>query len=326
MSAFNGYVQGTTFHITYDFCEDAERVQKDIDSLFRVIDESMSLYDSTSLLSKVNRMTDTAIMVDEHFYNVFTLSKKINRESEGAFNPALYPLIQYWGFGAGNIPFPEQTPIRTIDSLKALCDFSGFSMEVRNDGYLLIKRKPYLRLDFNAIAQGYTVDVIADYFQLSGIENYMIEVGGEVRTAGVNHENKPWRIGIDKPVAPDQPRELIAIANLSNRSLATSGSYRKFYMKNGTKYSHTIDPGTGYPVQHNLISVSFFAPTAAEADGYATACMVMGMEKAKAMIKEIVNADIYLIYADYKGNLQMYMSDNLRDSLEMLKKESTLSQ
>lgn len=324
MSEFNGYAQGTTFHIVYEKKLNPDSIHLAIEKIFSDIDHSMSLYDTSSLISQVNRMRDTSIMVDRHFYNVFIISKKIYQASNGAFNPALYPLIKYWGFGAGDMTMPEKTTSSTIDSLKNLSNFDLFDIIKIGDDYRLIKRNPKLKLDFNGIAQGYTVDVIAEYLESLQILNYMVEVGGEVRAAGHNQQRKPWRIGIDKPVDPDHPRELIAIANLQNQSLATSGNYRKFYVKDGIKFAHTIDPVTGYPVQHSLLSVSFFAPTCAEADGYATACMVLGMDKAKELVARVDNSGIYLIYSDFKGDLQMFMSEGLKQNLQMLKGNNAL--
>jgi thiamine biosynthesis lipoprotein len=321
MDEYNGYAQGTTFHIVYDETSSKQEIEDGINKIFKDIDKSLSLYDSSSYISKANRMKDTVMEVDEYFYQVFEKSKLVYRQSQGAFNPAIYPLIRYWGFGTEKIEHPEETPSTVIDSLKALCRFDDCYIMQKDSKFLFIKKNKQVQLDFNAIAQGYTVDVIAEFLDKKGIQNYMIEVGGEVRAKGVNKNYEPWKIGIDKPVDKDKPRSLIAIARLQDKALATSGSYRKFYEKNGVKFSHTIDPFTGYPVQHSLISASVFAPTCAEADAYATACMVMGPEKCKTWISSMPNVSAYLIYGNYKGEWNTWLSDNLKDQLEMLKEK-----
>jgi thiamine biosynthesis lipoprotein len=319
MEEYNGYAQGTTFHIVYDESSSKQEIEEGINKIFQAMDRSLSLYDSTSFISRANRMKDTVMEVDEYFYQVFEKSKTVYRLSNGAFNPAIYPLIRYWGFGTGKIEHPEETRTATIDSLKAISRFEDCYVLQKDGKYLFIKKNKYVQLDFNAIAQGYTVDVIAEFLDKRGIQNYMIEVGGEVRARGVNGKYEIWKIGIDKPVGKDEPRSLIAIARLHNKALATSGSYRKFYEKNGVKFSHTIDPITGYPVQHSLISASIFAPTCAEADAYATACMVMGPEKCKAWISNLPDVSAYLIFGNYKGEWNTWLSDDLKDQLEMLK-------
>ena len=321
MEEYNGYAQGTTFHIVYDKTSSKQDIEEGINKIFKDIDKSLSLYDSTSFISKANRMNDTVMEVDEYFYQVFEKSKTVYRQSEGAFNPAIYPLIRYWGFGSDKIEHPERTPASTIDSLKTLCRFDDCYMMQKDSKFLFIKKNKQVQLDFNAIAQGYTVDVLAEFLDKKGVQNYMIEVGGEVRAKGVNKNYEPWKIGIDKPVEKDEPRTLIAIARLQDKALATSGSYRKFYEKNGVKFSHTIDPFTGYPVQHSLISASVFVSTCAEADAYATACMVMGPEKCKTWISSMPNVSAYLIYGNYKGEWNTWLSDNLKDQLEMLKEK-----
>lgn len=313
---YNGYAQGTTFHIIYD--QASGNLNPAIDSLFKAIDQSMSLYDSSSIICKVNKHSDST-EVDEHFRKVFEKSEFIYKETEGAFNPAIYPLVKFWGFGAEKFQKPSFNDSLIIDSLLKHIDFSSVSIKKNQGKYILIKNDPKVQLDFNAIAQGYTVDCISELFDKKGIMNYMIEIGGETRCKGVNKTNEPWRVGIDKPIEDPTTRELMAIANISDLSLATSGSYRKFYEKNGMKYSHTIDPKTGYPVSHHLISASVFTSNCAEADAYATAFMVMGTDKTKKFLESKNDMGVYLIYTDYKGEWETFLSESLTPMMEILK-------
>jgi thiamine biosynthesis lipoprotein len=320
VQSFNGYAQGTTFYISYVSNQALPDIEGRVLQIFKMMDRSMSLYDSSSLISRVNKLSDSIIEVDTYFYDVFELSKRIHHETGGAFNPAIYPLIQYWGFGSDKIAHPENVDSLKIDSLLSISSFNLFSIKKnKNNKYLLSKKNNKAMLDFNAIAQGYTVDVIAAYFDSLEISNYMIELGGEVIAKGVNSEMKPWRIGVDKPVSTGETRELMAIVSLQNKALATSGSYRKFYQKNGIRYSHTIDPATGYPVQHRLLSASVLAKTCAEADAYATACMVMGDEKSKQLEKKLKKIELYMISNNHHGDWITYMSESLISSLEMIK-------
>lgn len=313
---YNGYAQGTTFHIIYD--QASGNLNSTIDALFKAIDQSMSLYDSSSIICKVNRVTDST-EVDEHFKKVFEKSQLIYKETEGAFNPAIYPLVKFWGFGAEKFQQTSFSDSIIIDCLLKHIDFSSVSIKSNQGKNILIKKDPKVQLDFNAIAQGYTVDCISELLDKNGIMNYMIEVGGETRCKGVNKTNEPWRVGIDKPIEDPTTRELMAIANISDLSLATSGSYRKFYEKNGMKYSHTIDPKTGYPVSHHLISASVFTKNCAEADAYATAFMVMGTDKTKKFIDSRNDLGVYLIYSDYKGEWETFLSESLKPMMEILK-------
>ncbi len=315
MAEYSGYAQGTTFHIICDSAGD--KLDQEIEQLFRTIDQSMSLWDSLSIISRFNR-SKSGMWVDEHFYTVFLLSKKIHDETDGAFNPAVYPLVQLWGFG------PQRFSEDSISKKAVLADsilkytlLADFTLEesVRDSAgkkfRLLTKKHPKNMLDFNGIAQGYTVDVICDFLDKKGIENYMVEVGGEVRAKGLNRQMNPWQIGIDKPTAEGETRVIQAIVPLENKALATSGNYRKFYEKDGKKYSHSIDPKTGKPAENMLLSTSVFAPTAAEADGYATAFMVMGAGKTTEFLKTKKDLTAYLISAGFGDDFQIWMSPEL---------------
>ncbi len=324
MKVYDGYAQGTTFHIVYDSV--AGNLNGKIDSVFRDIDASMSLYDSSSLICKFNN-SEEGTMVDKHFYEVFLLSKNIHQITEGAFNPAVYPLVKLWGFGPNR--FHEDSVKNKDSKADSLLQFTHFEdlefdsskSNPSQNQYFIAKKKRKNMLDFNGIAQGYTVDVISELFEKNGIANYMIEVGGEVKAKGINVQGKTWRIGIDKPVEETDKRVLQAIVNLENLALATSGSYRKFYIKDGKRYSHTIEPFTGKPVKHNLLSVSVFTPSCARADGLATAFMVMGSQKAVDFIRKNTDVQIYMISSGAANDYQIYMSPGMDKFIESVQQQ-----
>ncbi len=296
-SHLEGKAQGTTFSIIYfDSLERNFAVQAD--SLFRVIDKSVSLWDTTSIISNFNKNTPNTL-ADEHFTNIFKRSIEMSKLTEGAFDVTVSPLVKRWGFHfKKNETMPDSTEIK---NLLACCGWQ----KVRLESGVLIKQNPCNQVDFNAIAQGYTVDLVAQFLENKGISNYMIEIGGEVRTSGKNETGEFWQIGIDKPVENSENtggRPLERVVALSGKSLATSGSYRKFIIRDGKKYSHMIDPTTGYPIQHNLLSVSVIANNCTDADALATAFMVMGLEKAKVKAAQLGVAALFI----YQNEKQAY--------------------
>lgn len=292
-----GQAQGTTFRIVYldtqgrDFSEP-------VDSLFHVIDRSMSLWDSTSIISRINR-NEPGVVADEHFTAVFQRSQEVAAATGGAFDITVGPLVRAWGFSyKKGLPPPDSAQ---VDSLRTLIGYQKVSLK---DG-LLQKSDPRIEVDMNAIAQGYTVDVLAGFLEGQGVQHYLIEVGGEVRTAGQNEQGEAWRIGIDKPLEGEvEGRPLQTVVPLSGKALATSGSYRKFVVRDGKKFSHAIDPHTGYPITHNLISISVVAGDCTTADAYATAFLVLGLDKAME-IAQAKGLQLYGIYADEQGNFQV---------------------
>ena len=292
-----GKAQGTTFHITY-----YDSLSRDfsipVDSLFRLIDRSMSLWDSASVISRINR-NEADVQVDEHFATVFRRSQEVSVTTGGAFDITVGPLVKAWGFSyKKGLPPPDSAQ---VDSLRQLTGFQ----KVRLENGRLIKADPRMEVDMNAIAQGYTVDVIAQFLEQKGIRHYMVEIGGEVRTAGQNDKGEAWQIGIDKPVGEETAgRPLQTVVSLSGKALATSGSYRKFIVRDGKKFSHAIDPKTGYPITHNLLSVSVLAGDCTTADAYATAFLVLGLEKAMELAPKL-GLEVYGIYAGEQGELQI---------------------
>jgi thiamine biosynthesis lipoprotein len=301
----NGMTQGTTYMIKYS-TQDTVNLRPQFEKILANIDSSMSTYNKQSVISKVNT-NQTSINLDSYFKDVFNTAMKVSRETDGAFDITVAPLVNAWGFGFKELP--------EVDSAKvdSIMDFVGHEKVKMEEGKIY-KEDKRIMLDMNAIAQGYTVDVIARYLDSINIDDYLVEVGGEVKTKGKSPSNKAWRVGIDKPVeGNDVPgRNLQAIIRLENQSLATSGNYRKYYVKDGIKYSHTIDPSTGYPVKHNLLSVTVLADQCVRADAYATAFMVMGLEKSQKMVNNIDDIEAYFIYSDTDGDFKVAYSNKIK--------------
>jgi len=302
-----GEAQGTTYSIKY-IEKDAVNFQTEIDSILKDIDNSLSTYIPVSIISRVNQ-GDSNVVLDKYFIDVFRKSVEVAERTDGAFDPTVAPLVNAWGFGFTQGASDVDSAI--IDSIMNYVNYK-FVLLGNNK---ITKDKPGVMLDFNAIAQGYTVDVLADFLDSKKIDNYMIELGGEIKARGKNQDEKWWKIGVDKPLENSNEREIEAVIELKNKALATSGSYRKFYEKDGMKYSHTIDPKTGYPVQHSLLSVTVVSNACMTADAYATAFMVMGMEKAMAFLKENkdLDLDVYFIYSTEAGEWATYYSEGLEE-------------
>lgn len=298
-TTLQGNAQGTTFRIVYQDSLSRD-FSGDVQQLFKDIDQSMSLWVDSSIISKVNA-GETDVELDEHFIRVFNNSQRIAEITNGSFDITVAPLVKAWGFS-----FKKDLPPPTGSQIDSLNQFVGYQ-QVSIGGQRLIRQKDNVSVDFNAIAQGYSVDAVAEFLESNNIVNYMIEIGGEVRANGINSRNEPWNIGIDKPVEGGE-RKLQAVVSLKNQSLATSGSYRKFIERDGKKYSHTIDPKTGYSVTHNLLSASVIADNCTEADGYATACMVLGIEKSLELAEK-AGFEVYLIFENENGEFEVAKSD-----------------
>lgn len=307
----DGFAQGGTFHLVYEESPQmpASNLPDSLQKWFSLIDKSLSGYDSTSLVSRINRGENPPL--DSLFIECFNLSKEVYEKTEGAFDISAAPFFDIWGFG-----FSNKTKItqNTIDSLMQFVGMEKLSIaydSATNASYLQ-KEDPRMKVNFNAIAQGYTCDYICRELDKYGIANYLLEVGGEIYCKGHNPKGREWSIGIDKPVdgnfVPGQSVE--AVIEVSDKGLVTSGNYRKFYIENGEKYSHTIDPRTGYPVKHNLLSATVLAPTAAIADAYATYLMVIGLEQAKEFISASGTMDALLVYGE-DDNLKVFSTKGI---------------
>lgn len=293
----SGEAQGTTYMIKYNGDESVTQLQ--VDSVIESMDVEMNTWRNDARISKLNNFTskDADFSFDDHskiWSVIWKLSSEIHTDSDGAFDPTVKPLVDLWGFGLQNVDSVDSTD---VDSIMRFVGFRPENIDLKEPGALsahsethIFKGDSRTQLDFNAIAQGYTVDMLIHLLMESGIENAMVELGGEVRCIGLNLKGLPWRIAVDKPVTNDGTggRPLQAILEVQNASVCTSGNYRKFKEIDGVRVSHTIDPRTGYPAYHSLLSVTIQAGSAAVADAYATACMVLGPKDGRAFIERML--------------------------------------
>ena len=300
-----GLIFGTTYSVTYQ-CDDD--LQEEIEEELRKVDDEFSMFNSQSLVARLNKGENPELT--STFCDVFELAHQVSEDTDGAFDITVAPLVNAWGFGFKH----EQMPTKhQVDSLLQLIGFQHVSLKDNK----ITMHKSGMMLDFSAIAKGYGVDVVARMLERHGIKNFMVEIGGEITTRGINPERVPWKIGVNKPNedALNESHELQTILNVTDKSMATSGNYRNFYVKDGKKYAHTIDPKTGYPVQHTLLSATVLTDRCAKADAYATSFMVMGMEGAKKILESHKDLMAYLIYTDKKGNLAVWYSPSLEDKI-----------
>ena len=301
----SGLIFGTTYNVTY---QNADDLQAEIEAELKKVDDQFSMFNSQSIVARLNRGEKPELTSD--FIDVFNLARQVSEDTNGAFDITVAPLVNAWGFGFKH----EQMPTKEqVDSLR---QFIGMQY-VNLKGNTISMQKPGMMLDFSAIAKGYGVDVIARLMERHDIKNFMVEIGGEITTRGINPERVPWKIGVNKPNedALNESHELQTILNVTDKSMATSGNYRNFYVKGGKKYAHTIDPKTGYPVQHTLLSATVLADHCAKADAYATSFMVMGMDGAKQILERHKELMAYRIFTDRKGNLAVWYSPSLKDKL-----------
>lgn len=301
----SGEAQGTYYSIIY-FDGENRDFQPEIDSVLNAFDQSVSLWVPNSILSRVNQ-NDPTVVIDEYFLLNVELALQVATATEGAFDFTVAPLVKAWGFG-----FDEKRNVdkQIIDSLLPIVNYR----KVRIENEKVIKSDQRITFDFNAIAQGFSVDLIAEWLENKGVFNYLVDIGGEVKGRGIKADGSFWKIGVEKPAAnKSDARDLKAIVELKNASIATSGNYRKFYEEDGVRYSHTIDPQTGYPVQHSLLSVSVLTNNTALADAYATAFMVWGYEKSKSFIENHPELDAFFIYSDNTGNYKTYATAGFKE-------------
>lgn len=300
-----GYIFGTIYHITYQYDTD---LNTEILAELNKVDASLSMFNKQSVITRVNNNQN--IEVNDMFTDVFTLAEKISNDTNGAFDITVAPLVNAWGFGFKNGQLPTRV---MVDSLKS---FVGYKRVTLIDKHVK-KDDPRTTLDCGAIAKGYGCDMVAELLRRKGVANFMVEIGGEVVTCGISDRRLPWKIGVTKPSddSLNQNQELQAVLNVTDKAMATSGNYRNFYYKDGKKYAHTIDPHTGFPVQHSLLSATVLADRCAVADAYATSFMVMGIEKAKEVLKRNPKLMAYFIYADEKGNYKVWYSPSMKGKI-----------
>ena len=299
-----GLEQGSYYAVTY-FDEQGRNFQHEIDSIFRVVDLSVNLWVDSSVISKINRNEEATL--DDIFIDNFNIAQQAAALSGGYFDPTVSPIVAAWGFS--NKSGDSITP-QLIDSLKLLVDYRKIRIE---DGKV-VKADPAMKLDFNAIAQGYTSDMIAGFLESRGIRNYLVDTGGEIMAKGGKPNGDPWIVGIEKPAENwDSDRTVQVRIALRDKGLVTSGSTRKYVERDGKRYSHCIDPMTGYPVEHNVLSVTVLAENSVWADALASICMVMGMEKSLPIIQSLNGVEAYYIFVNEDNTFETFATEGFNE-------------
>ena len=300
-----GMVFGTTYSITY---QADSSLHTSIKKELQKVDEALSPFNKQSVITAVNENRN--MPVNKMFADVFLMAEKISEDTDGAFDITVAPLVNAWGFGFKSGKHPSR---HDIDSLKTIIGYKKVSL---ND-LRVTKTDPRVMLDCSSIAKGYGSDAVAAMLERHGVKNYMVEIGGEIVTKGISQKRMPWKIGVTKPIddSLSLSQEIQCIINVTDKAMATSGNYRNFYYHGGKKYAHTIDPKTGYPVQHSILSATVIANNCATADAYATAFMVMGMEKAQKLLERHPELMAYIIFADKDGIIQTWCSPSLKGKI-----------
>lgn len=301
-----GPVFGTFYTINYQSDKD---YHEEIKAALQDVDDALSMFNEQSIISHINRGDDGE--TNDMFMEVFNKAMEVSKETDGAFDITVAPLVNAWGFGFKNGEMPTR---QQVDSIR---QFIGWK-KVTAEGKTIKKTDRRVMLDCSAIAKGYGVDVVARLLKDKGITNFMVEIGGEIITKGISPKRVPWKIGVIKPTEDSLQTsgEYQTILNVTDKAMATSGNYRNFYYKGGKRYAHTIDPKTGYPVQHNILSATVLAKDCATADAYATSFMVMGLEGAKVILERHPELMAYLIYNDQDNNLAVWYSPSMKDKIE----------
>ncbi len=311
---FSGITMGKIgYNVKYYHPEGLD-LKTSVDSLLHIWNQSLSTYIPGSEISRFNDSDSCFTFESKYFYPVLQTSKMVYENTDGAFDPTVGPLVNAWGFGPDKSMSPDSA---MIDSLRVLIGFNKIHFNRKE----VCKELPGMKLDFSAVAKGYAVDVVAEFLESKGIHDLLVEIGGELICKGTKEGNKPWRTAIEDPKVRVYEQKILAVADITDRAIATSGNYRNYYVRDGRKYGHTIDPATGYPVQHSLLSASIFAADCMTADAYATAFMVMGMEKGLIFLKKHPEIDAYLIYEDENGQLATYTSPGIKKFIKRIHAE-----
>ena len=295
-----GLAQGSYYAITY-FDAQNRNFQHEIDSIFHAVDMSVNLWVENSIISKVNRNEE--VVLDSIFIDNFRIAQEAARLSDGYFDPTISPIVAAWGFSYKN--GDTLTP-QLIDSLRTLVDYQ----KVRIENGHVIKDNPAITLDFNAIAQGYTSDLIASFLESQGVVNYLVDTGGEIMTKGGKPNGQPWIVGIEKPADNEKSEQVVQTRiAVRDKGVVTSGSTRKYVERDGKRYSHCINPKTGCPVEHHVLSVTVTADNATWADALASICMVMGLEQSLPLIESMDGVEAYYIFINEKGKLETFATE-----------------
>ena len=298
-----GLAQGSYYAVTY-YDEQGRNFQHEIDSIFHAVDMSVNLWVDSSVISKVNRNEE--VVLDQIFIDNFNIAQEAAKLSDGYFDPTISPIVAAWGFSykVGDSITPQ-----LIDSLKQWVDYR----KVRIENGKVIKENPNMTLDFNAIAQGYTSDLIAAFLESRGIKSYLVDTGGEIMAKGEKTNGKPWIVGIEKPAENKDSEQVVQTRiALRDKGLVTSGSTRKYVERNGKRYSHSINPKTGYPVEHNVLSVTVLAENSVWADALASICMVMGLEQSLPLIESLDGVEAYYIYSNEQNELETFATEGFK--------------
>ncbi len=312
MHHFSGQTMGTiTYNVKY--VGESLPIESEIADVLGAFNQSLSTYIPDSEISKLNS-SGSLNYESEFFYPVLAKSREVYDVTDGTFDPSIGPLIRAWGFGPEK-DVPELDSSQ-VDSLRKICGFDQVTFDTESVSF-----PENFQLDFSAIAKGYAVDLVAELLESKGLENYLVEIGGEVRCRGVREDGEYWSLGIEDPLVDRNEQKLLAIVDLANKSLATSGNYRNYYERDGKTYAHIIDPRTGYNALHNLLSASVFADDCITADAYATAFMVLGLEESKKIIEADPELDALLVYRSEGEGLASYVSAGIRDYIELNKAE-----
>lgn len=305
-----GTALGTTYTIIYEVPNDTVSYHENILEVFDVVNASMSTYIPESDISRINK-GDTTVIVDAYFKEVFSRSQEVWQQTDGVFDPTVGALVNAWGFGPGKAV--EHLDSTRVDSI---LEFTGLDKITIGNNGRVVKSHPRVYLDFNALAKGYCVDLVGRMLEARGVENYLVEIGGEILVKGVNTvKEKPWVVAVDNPFQSEGNRTLIAKITLSDGAMATSGNYRKYRIDEATgeKYVHTIDPRTGYPFKSKVLSASVLAPTCMEADAYATAFMGMSLTDIRKTLDGMKHLEGYIISLDDEGDLQEYKTPGFKE-------------
>ena len=298
-----GLAQGSYYAVTY-YDEQNRNFQREIDSIFHAVDMSVNLWVDSSIISKVNRNEEVAL--DSIFIDNFNIAQEAARLSDGYFDPTISPIVAAWGFSykSGDSLTPQ-----LIDSLRQLVDYRN----IRIENGKVVKENPAMTLDFNAIAQGYTSDLIARFLESRGVKNFLVDTDGEIMARGEKPDGKPWIVGIEKPAENmDSERIVQTRIALRDKGLVTSGSTRKYVERNGKRYSHCINPKTGYPVEHQLLSVTVMAENSVWADALASICMVMGIEQSLPLIQGMDGVEAYYIFVNDQNELETFATEGFK--------------
>ncbi|QHI38537.1 FAD:protein FMN transferase [Kordia antarctica] len=310
MRANTGFALGTTYSIQYEIFDEKEDYKNDIENVFFEVNQSISTYIRTSDISRINK-GEKDIVIDDYFKTVYEFSREVYEKTDGYYDPSVGALVNAWGFG------PEK-PINNLNKqqVDSILLFTGFDkVRVTKEGKVE-KDHPSVTFDFNSLGKGYAIDLIGEMLDKKGSKNYIIEVGGEILTKGINtSKSKKWFVGIDSPIQDEEERQYIEYITLENKAMATSGNYRKFRIDpiTGDHYVHILNAKTGYPMKNNVLSVSVVADNCMKADAYATAFMVMPYEKTKQLLSELKDVDAYIVSKDEQGNMQTYSTKGFQD-------------